>query len=250
MSVSQLLSFLPKTLVVALMLAWANTLLFAQSPDWRAPTSVTNRPNPVPPNADTIAVGKKLYAANCLGCHGPQGKGDGPTAAVLNKKPANLGARIEETGERDGELFWKISEGHSPMPSWKVTPLSETQRWKLVNYIRATFAEDWRAPAAAANWPNPVPSDATTIALGQKLYLANCVKCHGKEGKGDGPGAAALEEKPANLPARIKETGEKDGELFWKISEGHWAMPKWKATPLSETQRWELINYIRATFAK
>jgi mono/diheme cytochrome c family protein len=248
MNAPQLSSF-PKAFL-RFALASASTFALAQSSEWRAPTSVANRPNPVPPDANTIAVGKKLYVANCLGCHGPEGKGNGPTAAVLNKKPANLGARIEETGERDGELFWKISEGHPPMPSWKVTPFSEMQRWQVVNYIRAAFVKHWRAPASAAKSPNPVPLNATTIALGQKLYVANCLKCHGPEGKGDGPGAAALEEKPTNLPARIKETGESDGELFWKISEGHAGMPKWKATPLSEIQRWQLVNYIRATFAK
>ncbi len=235
---------------LALALALASTFTLAQSSDWRAPPSAANRPNPVPPNANTIAVGKKLYVANCLGCHGPEGKGDGPTAAVLEKKPANLGARMEETSERDGELFWKISEGHPPMPSWKVTPLTETQRWQLVNYMRATFAKNWRAPASASNWSNPVPINAATIERGKKLYVANCLPCHGEQGKGDGPRAAALEKKAANLPARIKDTGETDGELFWKISEGHAAMPKWKATPLSETQRWQLVNYIRATFAK
>jgi mono/diheme cytochrome c family protein len=235
---------------LALILALASAFALAQSSDWRAPPSVANRPNPLPPNANTIAFGKKLYVANCLGCHGPEGKGDGPTAAVLEKKPANLGARMEETSERDGELFWKISEGHPPMPSWKVTPLTETQRWQLVNYIRATFAKAWSAPASAANWPNPLPLDTDTIARGQQLYVTLCLNCHGKEGKGDGPGAAALEEKPANLPARIKKTHETDGELFWKISEGHAAMPKWDATSLSEMQRWQLVNYIRATFAK
>ena len=234
----------------ALALGLTSDSALAQSSEWRAPPAVANRPNPVAPDANTIAVGKKLYAANCLGCHGPEGHGDGRTAAVLTKKPANLGLRMEETGERDGELFWKISEGHPPMPRWKVTPLSETQRWQLVNYIRLAFTKDWRAPASAAKWPNPLPFTPSIIALGQKLYVANCLTCHGKEGKGDGPTAAALERKPANLPARIKETGETDGELFWKIAEGHAGMPRWKATPLSEVQRWQLVNYIRATFGK
>lgn len=108
---------------------------------------------------------------------------------------------------------------------------------------------DWRAPPSVANRPNPVPVNATTIELGKKLFVANCLTCHGPEGHGDGPGSAALEKKPADLPKRIKETGEKDGELFWKISEGRAPMITWKAS-LSETQRWELVNYIRATFAK
>ena len=96
-----------------------------------------NRPNPVPANPGTIALGQKLYVNNCLICHGASGRGDGPGGAALEKKPADLGARIK-AGETDGELFWKITEGRSPMLSWKGS-LSETQRWEIVNYIK-TFA--------------------------------------------------------------------------------------------------------------
>lgn len=107
--------------------------VLAQSSDWKAPPASVHRPNPVPANANTIAVGEKLYVSNCMTCHGPSGKGDGPGGAALEKKPADLGARIK-AGETDGELFWKITEGRSPMLSWK--SLSETQRWELVNYIK------------------------------------------------------------------------------------------------------------------
>jgi mono/diheme cytochrome c family protein len=109
--------------------------LIAQSSDWKAPPSVVNRPNPVPANANTIALGQKLFTGNCMTCHGASGKGDGPGAAALEKKPADLTARIK-AGATDGELFWKISEGRSPMISWKGS-LSETQRWELVNYIKS-----------------------------------------------------------------------------------------------------------------
>jgi mono/diheme cytochrome c family protein len=129
----------PKILL-ALILAWASTLALAQMSDWRAPPFIANRPNPVPVNANTIELGKKLFVANCLTCHGPEGHGDGPGAAALEKKPADLPKRLKETGEKDGELFWKISEGRAPMITWK-TQLTETQRWELVNYIRATFGK-------------------------------------------------------------------------------------------------------------
>ncbi len=115
----------------------SGSLLAQSSSDWKAPPTAVHRPNPVPVNANTIALGQKLYIGNCMTCHGPSGKGDGPGGAALEKKPADLGARIKATGETDGELFWKISEGRSPMISWK--SLSEIQRWELVNYIR-TFA--------------------------------------------------------------------------------------------------------------
>jgi mono/diheme cytochrome c family protein len=86
-------------------------------------------------NANALALGQKLYVGNCMTCHGPSGKGDGPGAAALEKKPADLTARVK-AGATDGELFWKISEGRSPMISWKGV-LSETQRWELVNYIKS-----------------------------------------------------------------------------------------------------------------
>ncbi len=122
----------PKALL-ALVLALGSTLALAGSSDWKAPATAVSRPNPVPLNANTIALGQKLFVANCVTCHGVSGRGDGPGAASLEKKPADLSARIK-AGETDGELFWKISEGRSPMISWK--SLSETQRWELVNYIK------------------------------------------------------------------------------------------------------------------
>jgi mono/diheme cytochrome c family protein len=125
-----------KTLV-ALSLALPSSLVLGQGPDWKAPPSAANRPNPVPANATTLAAGQKLYVNNCLTCHGASGKGDGPGGAALEKKPADFTSRIK--GESDGAIFWKITEGRSPMVSWKGS-LSETQRWELVNYIK-TFAK-------------------------------------------------------------------------------------------------------------
>src|SRR5437899_10385069 len=78
-------------------------------------------------------------------------------------------------------------------------------------------SSDWKAPPTAANRPNPVAGNANATALGQKLYTANCMTCHGPSGTGDGPGGAALEQEPADLGARIR-AGETEGALFWKIT--------------------------------
>ena len=126
-----------RALIVLALFSISGPLLAQGSSDWKAPPTAVNRPNPVPANANTIALGQKLYVGNCMTCHGPSGKGDGPGGVALEKKPADLGARIK-AGATDGELFWKISEGRSPMVSWRGS-LSETQRWELVNYIK-TFA--------------------------------------------------------------------------------------------------------------
>lgn len=108
-------------------------------------------------------------------------------------------------------------------------------------------AEEWKAPKRAADKKNPVTSDAASIAAGKKAYLSNCLACHGATGKGDGPAAAACNPKPKDLsdPTIVSQ---KDGELFWKVTEGKTPMPSYYKT-LSETERWQVVTYIR-TFVK
>jgi len=53
----------------------------------------------------------------------------------LPQKPANFTDETMMRRVTDGELFWKITKGRSPMPPWQGR-LSEAQRWELVNYLR------------------------------------------------------------------------------------------------------------------
>ena len=54
--------------------------------------------------------------------------------------------------QTDGELFWKISEGHRPMPAFK-KKLSEQERWQLVDYIRTFSQSANTAPADSPSTP-------------------------------------------------------------------------------------------------
>ena len=100
-------------------------------------------------------------------------------------------------------------------------------------------------PAEALAVENPIPTSDSSIAAGAATYTQFCVICHGNEGKGDGPGAAALNPKPADFSAEHVQMLS-DGGLFWFITNGSagTAMPPWKDV-LSEQQRWELVNFLR-----
>ena len=79
-------------------------------------------------------TGKVLYQKTCSVCHGTSGKGDGIAAVGLMVKPANHTSQNVQQ-QKDGVLFYKISNGRVPMPPFK-SKLTEKQRWALVNYIR------------------------------------------------------------------------------------------------------------------
>jgi mono/diheme cytochrome c family protein len=42
--------------------------------------------------------GRREYRTSCAACHGPEGKGDGPLAASLNKAPTNLTLLAKSNG--------------------------------------------------------------------------------------------------------------------------------------------------------
>jgi mono/diheme cytochrome c family protein len=101
---------------------------------WVAPREADDLKNPLAGNTDVLKEGKSLYISYCTPCHGEKGKGDGVAAASLSTKPADHSSAYVQ-GQTDGALFWMITEGHNPMPTYKQA-LPENQRWELVNYIR------------------------------------------------------------------------------------------------------------------
>ncbi len=100
---------------------------------WMAPEEAAKRPNPVNANNASRARGKKLFAANCAGCHGAGARGDGPAGAALDPRPADLTAMAGQ--HPDGDFAWKIAHGRGPMPAWN-GQLSEKNIWDLVNFIQ------------------------------------------------------------------------------------------------------------------
>lgn len=108
--------------------------------------------------ADSIARGAGLFPANCAACHGAEGRGDGPRAASLAVRPADLTA-LALWDRTDGELYWWLShgiegpKGGQVMPGFAAT-LSPDDRWALIDYLRAHNAGTIMAAVDA--WPVPL----------------------------------------------------------------------------------------------
>lgn len=101
---------------------------------WKAPARAAKKQNPFPADNASLQAGKRVYEAECSSCHGPKGKGDGPSAKDLEVPAGDL-SNPALWGQSDGELFWKLTEGRKPMPSYAQT-LTEEQRWHVVNFLR------------------------------------------------------------------------------------------------------------------
>ena len=107
---------------------------------------------------------------------------------------------------------------------------------------------EWTAPETADAYNNSYKGNASATTAGKKLYMQFCAICHGNKGKGDGLAGMSLKPRPANF---TKEDIQKqsDGAIYWKITEGKPPMAAYK-TVLTEEQRWQLVNYIRALAKK
>jgi mono/diheme cytochrome c family protein len=98
---------------------------------------------------------------------------------------------------------------------------------------------------------NPVASSAESVAAGQAAFQKYCRFCHGPDAKGNGP-MAPKDTHPSDLTDAKWDRGSTDGEIFAVIRDG--AAPKFEMKGfkgrMSETDMWNIVNYLRTLKAK
>ena len=87
-------------------------------------------------------AGKVQYDANCVGCHGATGKGDGAAAAALNPKPQDHTNGKSMNALTDKYLFDIIRNGGKAVQKAAIMPaankkLTDQDVWDMVAYIRS-----------------------------------------------------------------------------------------------------------------
>jgi hypothetical protein len=111
--------------------------IYSKGQEWTVPEDKKGKLSPFRFNDDTRKAGEKLYFINCKSCHGNPGKGN--TLALVPPPPDPATDRVQKN--RDGELFYKISEGKGPMPSFK-NVLSSNEIWNIISFLR-TFKNNY-----------------------------------------------------------------------------------------------------------
>ena len=79
------------------------------------------------------AGGKALFEKSCIGCHGPDGKGNEKMAKILGEKGLNI--TTKEVGKKsDDQLLKILAEGEGKMPASK---LSKEEQKQVLGYVRS-----------------------------------------------------------------------------------------------------------------
>ncbi len=110
----------------------------------------------------------------------------------------------------------------------------------------AGSGKGWTIPAGAAQEPNPIAASPEVLEKGKSLFHSKCEKCHGKEGKGDGPDADP-DQPPDDLSDASRAPKNPDGVMFYKVWNGR-KSPKMTAfkTELSKEEVWTVIHYAKS----
>jgi len=206
--------------------------------------------------------GAAEYYRYCWGCHGARGNGDGENAPYLTPTPRNFVAavfkcRSTPTGTLplDSDLYDSINRGFNftNMPSW--IALTAQQKVDLVAFIK-TFSARWVADKPGT--PIQIPAEPTltiaSIKHGAELYRKlECWKCHGQQGRGDGPSAPTLTDsndqpiRPYDFTtddrAKCGQTNQDLYRIFMTGLDGT-PMPSF-ADAVKPADAWDLVHYLR-----
>jgi len=206
--------------------------------------------------------GKNLYRRYCIGCHGPDGNGEGMNAQWIDPKPRDFTegifkCRSTPTGTlpTDEDLFNAITRGFvtTNMPQWR--PLTPQQRADLVAFVKV-WSPRWtkEKPGTPLNVPPETPVTIESILHGRQTFQRlECWKCHGPQGHGDGPSASTLTDDKGN-PIRPYDfssgsrfmcgvTNQDLYRIFMTGLDGS-PMPSF-ADVVKPDEAWDLVHFLR-----
>src|SRR6267143_815674 len=185
-----------------------------------------------------VGTGRQLYFRYCWGCHGFLGDGNGENGPYLNILPRNFVAATYKCR----------STPTGTLPT-------DQDLADLVAFIK-TFSPRWKTdkPGDIINVPAEPALTVDSIKHGKELFTKlECWKCHGAEGRGDGPSASTLTDsndqpiRPHNFHegSRFK-CGTTNHDLYKIFMTGldGTPMPSF-ADVIKPEDAWDLVHYLR-----
>ena len=216
----------------------ADSALLTRPGDWRVQVRVRRRDaDDVNAQLSVIGVGGILARRD-----GPKGLFDLPFTFVDWNVVAGGAMLALGVG---AFLIWR-----NRPPAWQGSTSASVALASIVALFAGTtlvFGLDVHQPVGFVT-VNPRTGVPGSVENGQVLFETNCVTCHGRSGKGDGPLAVQITPPPPDLTQHIPF--HNDGTIFIWLTDGMpldtdvKRMPAFKSS-LSEDERWDVVNYLR-----
>jgi high-affinity iron transporter len=160
----------------------------------------------LPAQTPSLARGAEVYQANCAGCHGAIGRGDGPMAKGLDPAPANLAEAAELRDVSPLDYYRRISIGTvgTAMPAFEGR-LPAEDRWAA-----ALYASILRVPAPRGEVPPALRAFATTGTMSDAQVLAAL-------GEKEPAGSEAMAHLAAVRTFQADHTGAATAQVFDQV---------------------------------
>ena len=204
----------------------------------------------------------QLYRRHCASCHGEKGDGNGPAAHFLTPRPRDFAEgdfKLRSTAPGDiptqEDLERTVRRGvpGTPMPAFGRS-LSDAEVQAVIAVLKS-FSSRFEADGAGMplELPAPPPRRPDTLALGRLAYeKLGCARCHGDNGRGDGPEATGLIDAtcypahPRDLTLRARYKGGATArDIYRTLATGLDGTPMMALrTGVSDADRWNLAYYV------
>ncbi len=179
-------------------------------------------------------LGAEVFSRECSGCHGADGRGNGPAAEALLPRPRDL-TTVTYSARALSQILWSGVPGSS-MPGW--SDLSTNELRGLTAHVRSLGEDADRIP----------PADLLNTSEQEQavaLYGKNCSTCHGSDGGGNTGSRGTMAPAPTNF--QLIRPALKYADLVLAEGIPGTSMPPWKEKLRPEERRL-LARYIRSLY--
>jgi mono/diheme cytochrome c family protein len=207
--------------------------------------------------SDSLYDGKQIYDEYCASGHGNKGNGEGAYAYEMKIKPTDFTSGMIKfkstpygTLPTVEDIVSTLRLGVRTTAMIPQLQLNNVQMHEVAKYV-LSFAPKGEKIGLTINIPPKPGVTNSLVSTGEKLFDVNCISCHGKDAKGDGPSAKKLVDYkgkpilPANLTYKPLKRGNSPEWIYKIISNGIEGTPMISYYGVIKPEEiWDVVYYI------
>jgi ubiquinol-cytochrome c reductase cytochrome c subunit len=172
-----------------------------------------------------LQLGEELFAANCVRCHGIDGRGR------TRGQPNLLAPPLRGVGERSADFY--LRTGTMPLADARDQPIRSRPRFDE-RELRALIAYVGSLGGGGPAIPHPAPG---SVAEGREAFTEHCAGCHQVVAEGGIMTGAKAPPLDRATPVQVAEA----------VRVGPYAMPAFSEGAISDDELNAIIAYVEYT---